>query len=118
MREFVMCVAFAAPMFVLPLASATIAAPADKPVPSVSIKDYAFRPATLTVNAGDTVTFVNNDDETHTATANDNTFDSGSLKEKASFSYTFAKPGTYTYHCKIHTTMKGTIVVNPAGSSK
>ena len=118
MRELLIGAALASPMFALALATATMAAPAEKPVRTVSIKDYAFRPATLTVNAGDTVTFVNNDDETHTATANDNTFDSGSLKENASFSYTFAKPGTYAFHCRIHTTMKGTIVVNATGSGK
>ena len=46
-----------------------------------------------------------------TVTANDGTFDSKALAEKATFWYTFTKPGSYAYHCKIHASMKGSIVV-------
>lgn len=93
------------------IASTTQAATA----PAVSIVNFAFNPATLTVRVGDTVTFVNKDDETHTATATGGDFDSGRLDQNASFSYTFTKPGTYSYYCRIHTSMKGTIVVQAVG---
>jgi plastocyanin len=82
---------------------------------TVHIKDYKFKPETSTVVVGDTVEFVNDDDDTHTATAVDGTFDSKGLGEKGRFSYTFTKPGTYHYGCKIHASMKGTIIVRPAG---
>jgi plastocyanin len=85
-----------------------------KPALTVHIKDYQFVPKSAHVRVGDSVAFVNDDDETHTATANDGTFDSKGLAEKASFSYTFTQPGTYAYHCKIHASMKGSIVVEPA----
>lgn len=97
--------------------SADTAAPAPQKAAAltVHIKDYTFKPETSTVVVGDTVEFVNDDDDAHTATALDGTFDSKGLSEKGRFSYTFTKPGTYQYHCKIHTNMKGTIVVRPAG---
>jgi plastocyanin len=89
-----------------------------KPAVTVHIKNYAFGPKSAHVRAGDTVTFVNDDDETHTVTANDGTFDSKGLAEKATFSHVFTKPGTYAYHCTIHTTMKGSIVVDSSRSTK
>ena len=103
-------------LFGLALATVVLADAAPKTAPAVSIADFAFKPAARTVHVGDTVAFANNDGETHTATAMDGTFDSGRLDPKATFSYTFAKPGTYLYQCRIHTSMKGTIVVKPAES--
>lgn len=81
-------------------------------VHTVSIHNFAFSPADLAVNTGDTVKFVNQDDETHTATATESAFDSGPLNPNATFSYTFTKAGVYHYYCRIHTSMKGTIVVS------
>lgn len=81
-------------------------------VQTVSIHNFAFSPAVLTINTGDTVKFVNQDDETHTASATEGAFDSGPLNPNATFSYTFTKAGVYHYYCRIHTSMKGTIVVS------
>ena len=74
---------------------------------SVTIKDYAFTPATLTVPAGTTVTWTNNDAVPHTATASDGSFDSGNLNPGQSFSFTFATPGSYPYVCQYHAGMTG-----------
>jgi plastocyanin len=78
---------------------------------AVEIKDYAFTPATLTVAAGTTVTWTNNDAVPHTATASDGTFDSGNLNPGQSYSFTFHTPGSYAYVCQYHAGMMGTIVV-------
>jgi plastocyanin/sugar lactone lactonase YvrE len=78
---------------------------------AVEIKDYAFTPPELTVAAGTTVTWTNNDTVPHTATASDGSFDSGNLNPGESFSFTFHTPGTYPYVCQYHAGMQGTIVV-------
>jgi plastocyanin len=77
----------------------------------VTIKDYAFTPPTLTVPAGATVTWTNDDAVPHTATASDGTFDSGNLSPGQSFSFTFPTPGTHPYVCQYHAGMQGSIVV-------
>lgn len=79
---------------------------------SVSIKNYAFSAATVTVASGTTVTWTNNDAVTHTVTADDGSFDSGNIAPGATFSHKFSTAATVNYHCNIHTTMKGSVVVN------
>jgi len=67
---------------------------------------------TETVAAGTTVTFTNKDLTSHSATADDGTsFDTGLIGQNESATVTFDTPGTYTYHCTPHPTMKATIVV-------
>lgn len=78
---------------------------------SVSIVNMSFSPASLTVTAGTTVTWTNNDGMTHTVTADDASFDSGNITMGSKYSRLYSTAGTYTYHCTIHPTMKGTIVV-------
>ena len=78
---------------------------------AVTLANFAFSPATLTVKAGTTVTWTNNDSTTHTVTSDTGVFNSGNLAPNATFSYTFSTAGTYAYHCSIHSTMKGTIIV-------
>lgn len=85
--------------------------PAEAEAMVVSIKDFSFQPATLEIAAGTTVTFVNNDGVPHTATADDGSFDTGNLDSGASAEITFDTPGTYTFACKYHPNMTGTIVV-------
>lgn len=77
----------------------------------VAIESFAFSPATLTIAVGDTVTWTNNDSAAHTATADDDSFDSGSLNRGDSFSHTFDEAGTYAYICTFHPNMTGEIVV-------
>lgn len=85
------------------------AQPAEQPHQVVHIKDFAFKPQTLTVQAGDTVVFQNDDDVAHNVTAD--AFKSGDIAGGKSWSYTFLKPGTYAYVCTYHPGMQGTITV-------
>lgn len=80
---------------------------------TVTIHDDAFSPATLTVEAGQTVTFANRDDDAHTVTATDGSFDSKGLDSGSVWQHRFDRPGTYAYFCELHPFMKGTIVVKP-----
>lgn len=77
----------------------------------VTIQNFAFGPATVTVKVGDTVTWTNMDLTGHSATADDGSFDTGVLSQGKSGSVTFDTAGTFTYHCTPHPNMKGTVVV-------
>ncbi|MBS0327897.1 MAG: cupredoxin family copper-binding protein [Proteobacteria bacterium] len=79
-------------------------------VHTVVIDGFAFKPAELTVERGDTVVWRNTDPVPHTATAKD-AFDSGSIAAGASWKYVATKPGRYDYLCTFHPIMKGTLVV-------
>lgn len=78
---------------------------------AVSIANFAYDPTPVTVAVGDTVTWTNNDGVPHTVTANDGTFQSGTLQPGQSFSFTFTAPGTIDYHCEFHANMSGQVVV-------
>jgi plastocyanin len=78
---------------------------------TVNIYNHAFDPAQLNVASGMTVRFVNKDTEAHTATANNDLFDTGVLEPGGSFKVYFEGSGTVTYHCELHPDMKGSIVV-------
>lgn len=79
---------------------------------------WGYSPPTVTVNVGDTVTWVNTGANPHTATADDGSWDTGLLEPGLSGSMTFSQPGTYTYHCIPHPWMKGTVVVAAAGAAR
>ena len=78
---------------------------------AVYIDNFAFAPAKLTVPAGSTVTWTNRDEEPHTVVANDGSFRSPGMGSQATFSFTFAKAGTFDYVCSIHPFMRATVVV-------
>jgi plastocyanin len=80
---------------------------------SVKVIDFGFDPTSITVKAGSSVTWTNTGSATHTVTADDASFDSGNFASGATFSQTFAKAGTFAYHCKIHASMHGTVIVTP-----
>lgn len=92
------------------------AAPPSVAAPSatIHIHDDAFVPAAITVRAGDRVTFVNDDDDAHTATADDGSWDSEGLANRERWTYAFTTPGKLAYHCTVHPGMHGTIVVRSA----
>lgn len=90
--------------------SATPAAPSAAGA-EVKIDNFSFTPATLTVPVGTQITWTNRDDIPHTVVTDDNTVKSKALDTDEKFTYTFTKPGTYSYFCSIHPKMKGTIVV-------
>ena len=77
----------------------------------IVIQNFAFEPATLTVKVGTKVTWVNRDDEPHTATATDKRFNSKTLENGDRFSTEFDTPGTYKYYCALHPRMVGQIIV-------
>lgn len=76
---------------------------------AVLIKGMAFSPAALTIKAGDTITFTNEDSAPHTATAGDGAFDTGRLGKGQSATVTVSAAGAHAYICKIHPSMKGTV---------
>ena len=92
--------------------------PAPNSTMTVNIQDHAFDPAQLSVAPGTTVTFVNNDTEPHTATADNGLFDTGVLEPGYSFDVFFDGTGTVTYHCELHPDMQGSIVVGEAGAAE
>jgi plastocyanin len=75
----------------------------------VSIKNFAFNPATLTIKPRTTVTWTNNDSAAHQIKSN--TFNSAVLNPGESFSFTFFNAGQYNYSCAIHPSMLGKIIV-------
>jgi plastocyanin len=84
---------------------------------TVYIQDFYFSPASINIEPGTTVTWVNQGQAPHTATHTGGTFDSGTLQPGQSYSYTFNRAGTYAYYCQIHPNMTGTIVVGGGGAA-
>ena len=77
----------------------------------VTIGNFTFQPATLTVAPGTTVTWTNRDDIPHTVVSTDGLFKSKARDTDEKFSFTFDKAGTYPYFCSIHPKMRGQVVV-------
>jgi plastocyanin len=77
----------------------------------VSIANFAFDPAILTITTGSTVTWTNNDTVSHNIAADDGSWGSNSLAKGDTFSYTFTQAGIFSYHCGVHPSMKATITV-------
>jgi plastocyanin len=81
----------------------------------VEIVDFAYDPDPVTIEEGGKVIWQNEDSAPHTATADDGSFDTGTLEEGKLKSENFKEAGTYTYICSIHPDMHGTVEVVPAG---
>ena len=90
-----------------------IAAPAAPGETRVSIDNFVFKPDAITVRAGTTVVWENDDDIAHTVVASEGAFHSSALDTDDKFSFTFAQPGTFEYFCSLHPRMKGQVVVTP-----
>jgi plastocyanin len=100
-----------------------IATPASAATKDVTIESFAYNPTSVTVNEGDTVRWTNNDPTGHSVTADDGSFDSSDndcspsgtqescIKPDSPFTNTFDTAGTYAYHCRVHGSMHGTVVV-------
>lgn len=80
---------------------------------SVQMVNYAFAPASITVNEGDTITWTNQDTAPHTVTTTSGpqSLNSPYLSKGQSWSYTFSAPGTYEYYCTVHPDMRARVVV-------
>jgi plastocyanin len=97
--------------------------PANAPAPSgeavraekVEIVNAAYEPDPVRIQAGGKVIWLNQDSTPHTATADDGSFDTGTIEEGKLKSETFKQPGTFEYHCTIHPSMHGTVEVVEAG---
>jgi plastocyanin len=79
---------------------------------AVFIQGMAFNPATISVTAGTTITWTNKDAVAHTVTSTTNLFNSGNIGTNATFSFTFATAGSYSYYCSIHPSMTASVTVN------
>jgi plastocyanin len=98
-------------------AAAVAAQPAPTANAEVEIDQFAFIPQRITVKAGTTVTWVNEDDAPHTVASSSKLFKSKALDTQDKFSFTFMTPGTYAYFCSVHPHMTGTVVVEAASGA-
>jgi plastocyanin len=80
---------------------------------TVHIKNFSFSPNSVAVKLGSAITVVNDDNTTHTFTANKGAFNTGDLNSGQRRSVTVDRAGTYAFHCEIHPFMKGTVRVSP-----
>jgi plastocyanin len=80
----------------------------------VVMEELRFRPASLTVQRGDRVTWVNRDLFPHTATADGHAFDSKDIAPNASWTLVVREAGTFAYACAFHPMMKGILTVQDA----
>lgn len=80
---------------------------------TVEIINFAFRPASIRVKKGTKVTWMQKDNTPHTVTSTNPTglFDSGTLSQNQQFAFTFDHPGTVEYHCALHPSMTGKVIV-------
>jgi plastocyanin len=85
----------------------------DPPAAKVTIDNFAFTPASLTVKLGTKVTFVNHDDIPHSIVSVPGKFRSKALDTDQSFEFTFTTAGDFDYFCGLHPHMKGKIIVTP-----
>jgi len=93
------------------LSIALLASPAFASDKSVTIDNFTFNPQRLTIKAGTTVIWTNQDDIPHTVASTTKAFKSKVLDTDDKFSFTFTTPGEYAYFCSLHPHMTGTIVV-------
>ena len=95
-----------------PAAASKPAAPAEAvEAADVSISQMRFTTPTVTIKAGGTVTWTNSESMPHTVTASDGSFGSAQLGAGDTFIHTFNEPGTYSYYCQLHPSMRATVVV-------
>ena len=77
----------------------------------VSLANIAIDPTSVTIKVGETVTWTNNDPFAHRLVGDKGEFDSGTMAGGATFGFTFKTAGTFAYHCSIHPSMTGTVIV-------
>jgi plastocyanin len=85
---------------------------ADAGQVAVAIKGFAFGPADIQAKVGQIITFTNGDSAPHTATVNDGSCSTGMISSGKADGLLFSVAGTYPFHCKVHSSMKGTITVS------
>ena len=110
-------IATALALMLLGAPRAVAAQPAPAAAAEVEIDQFAFVPQRITVKAGTTVTWINEDDAPHTIASSSKLFKSKALDTGDKFSFTFTAPGTYAYFCSVHPHMTGTVVVEAASGA-
>jgi len=98
-------------VFVMAAAPGLVRSVSAQSTVNVSIENFSFSPASISVSAGDTVVWTNNDSVAHTVTSTDGAFDTGDIAPGASASVTFENAGTFAYICSIHPSMTGSVDV-------
>jgi len=79
---------------------------------SVEIKNFAFVPSEITIKSGETIVWTNKDSTSHTITSDSGSeISSPSLSNGQTYSHTFNSAGAFDYHCSIHPSMKGKVIV-------
>ena len=120
MRRIILLMTLAALVVVSTLFAVSVAgahkpptAKAQKhPTRTISIQNFRFKPAHITIKRGTKVRWINKDSTAHTATANNGrSFDSGRLGKGQRYTHTFKSAGKKSYHCKIHPDMRASVVV-------
>ena len=84
---------------------------ATPPANEVFLQNTAFTPGSITVAVNTTIKWTNKDGFTHTVTSNSALFDSGNIPSNGTYSHQFTTTGTFPYHCSIHSSMTGTVIV-------
>jgi plastocyanin len=103
----ILAATFAAALFL----AAAPPLPAHAADAEVKIDNFSFTPERITVKAGTTVTWINEDDIPHTVTSSAKLFKSKALDTDDKYAFTFTTPGVYQYFCSLHPHMTGTVVV-------
>lgn len=98
-------------LFMAALLLPMFASAAVTPETKVEIKAFAFGPTSVKIHPGTRVTWTNKDQEPHTVVSTDKVFGSDALDTGDSFSFTFTKPGFYSYFCSMHPHMTGVVEV-------
>lgn len=100
------------------MSETSVAATPAAATKTVMIMGYAYSPASLTIDVGDTVTWTNMDTAPHTVTVTSGPvkFNSGNLAQGESFTYTFTEAGTYDYYCAVHPDMVASVTVVGSGT--
>jgi amicyanin len=114
MTRILYLISIAAMLFMILAGRPAVRASGPESTPAgveIKIDNFTFTPATLTVAAGTQVTWTNHDDIPHNVVTDDKTLKSKTLDTDEKYSFTFTKPGTYSYFCSIHPKMTGKIVV-------
>jgi plastocyanin len=101
----------AAAVLVAGLGAGASPSPSVATTTAVAIADYSFKPPTITIAAGTRIVWTQKDDDPHTVTADDGSFDSKGLGQGDTYAHVFTKPGRYPYHCSAHPFMKGVVIV-------
>ena len=94
-----------------PSNTTTTGTPVSIPANSSTLTTTAYSPNPVSISVGGTVTWTNNDSTAHTATADNGSFNSGTIAPGGKFSQTFSTAGTFTYKCTLHPNMVGTVTV-------